>query len=213
MIKNYSSIFLLLIAFTSIAQTNLYQHKDFDALTADHKIIAVVPFEATVELRPKQRAKISDEEFSTLELKEGAAIQGAMYSWFLKRKKRGTMEVDVQSPRITNSKLAAANITASNMYEYTPEEIAKILKVDSIIMGTFNTNKPMSEGAAVVLGLLVGFFGSTNSAVINMEIYNAADGELLWNYNKKVRGSIGSDSDDLINTLMRKASRRLGYTD
>jgi hypothetical protein len=37
--------------------------------------------------------------------------------------------------------------------------------------------------------------------------------ENCWNYNIKVKGSIGSDTDDLINTLMRKASRRLGYTD
>ena len=204
---------ILFISLFAGAQTNLYQHENFDQLTADHKIIAVVPFEATVELRPKQREKISEEEFAALELSEGASIQNAMYSWFLKRKKRGTMEVDVQSPRITNAKLAAANITPENMVQYTPEEMAKILEVDAIIMGTFNTNKPMSDGAAVVLTLLVGFFGTTNTAVINMEIYNAADGELLWNYNKKVRGSLGTDSDDLINTLMRKASRRLGYTD
>ena len=45
-----------------------------------------------------------------------------------------------------------------------------------------------------------------------MSIYNAADGEILANYNKKVRGSIGSDNDDLVNIIMRKASRRIAYT-
>lgn len=79
-------------------------------------------------------------------------------------------------------------------------------------MGTFDTNKPMSEGASVALGLLIGFWGTTNSATINLSIYNAVDGELLVNYNKKVRGSIGSDNDSLINILMRKASRRIAYT-
>jgi len=53
-------------------------------------------------------------------------------------------------------------------------------------MGTFDTNKPMSEGAFVALGLLIGFWGTTNSATINLSIYNAVDGELLVNYNKKV---------------------------
>ena len=47
---------------------------------------------------------------------------------------------------------------------------------------------------------------------MNMNINNSGDGELLWNYNKKVSGSFGSNSDDLINVLMRKASRRLAYT-
>lgn len=70
----------------------------------------------------------------------------------------------------------------------------------------------MSEAASVALGLLIGFFGNTNSAVINLSIYNAIDGELLVNYNKKVRGTIGSDNEDLINIIMRKASRRIAYT-
>ena len=88
----------------------------------------------------------------------------------------------------------------------------KILGVDAIISGTYETNKPMSEGASVALGLLIGFWGSTNSAVVNMNVHNANDGVLLWNYNKKVRGSLGSSPEDLINKLMRKASRRLSYT-
>ncbi len=70
----------------------------------------------------------------------------------------------------------------------------------------------MSDGASIALGLLVGFWGSTNSATINMSVNNAADGLLLWNYNKRVAGGIGSSTDTLINTLMRKASRRLAYT-
>jgi len=90
--------------------------------------------------------------------------------------------------------------------------LAEILKVDAIISGDYKTDKPMSEGASVALGILVGFWGTTNSAKINMSIHNANDGVLLWNYNKKVRGSIGSSPDDLINRLMRKASRRLAYT-
>jgi hypothetical protein len=70
----------------------------------------------------------------------------------------------------------------------------------------------MSEGASVALALLVGFYGSTNKAVINMYIYNAEDGLLLANYNKGISGSMGSSTEDLINVLMRKASRRLSYS-
>ena len=90
--------------------------------------------------------------------------------------------------------------------------MADILGVDAVIMGTFETNKPMSEGASLALGLLVGFYGSTNKAVLNMSVYHGEDGLLLANYNKAVSGSIGSSTEDLINILMRKASRRLSYT-
>ncbi len=103
-------------------------------------------------------------------------------------------------------------ISKDSLTKYTPDEIARIVGVDAIISGKFETNKPMSEGASVALGLLVGYYGTTNKAVINLFIHNAIDGQLLVNYNKAVSGSIGSSTEDLINTLMRKASRRISYT-
>lgn len=112
----------------------------------------------------------------------------------------------------TNSILAKNGINYSNIHQFSPEEIAKILEVDAVIKGTFETNKPMSEGASIALGLLVGFYGATNKATINMFIHNASDGKVLVNYNKGVAGSIGSSSDQLINIVMRKASRRIPYT-
>lgn len=209
---------LLLLALTIFfsnlifAQTNLFEHPDFDKIAQKHKIIGVIPFKASITLRPKQMKDITPEQLEKMEKSEGESIQSAMYSWFLKRKKRGKLKVDVQNPAITNAKLKKAGVTLENYENYTPSELAKILEVDSIIMGTFETNKPMSEGASIALGLLVGFWGATNSATINLSIYNATDGELLVNYNKKVRGSIGSDNDDLVNIVMRKASRRIAYT-
>lgn len=70
----------------------------------------------------------------------------------------------------------------------------------------------MSEGASVALGLLVGFYGTTNKAVMNIFIYNAMDNELLVNYHKAVSGSLGSSTEDLISIVLRKASRRISYT-
>lgn len=199
---------LLLLALTIFfnnlifAQTNLFEHPDFDKIAQKHKIIGVIPFKTSITLRPKQMRDITPEQLEKMEKSEGESIQSAMYSWFLKRKKRGKLKVDVQNPATTNAKLKKAGVTLEN---YTPSELAKILEVDSIIMGTFETNKPMSEGASIALGLLVGFWGATNSATINLSIYNATDGEILVNYNKKVGRSIGSDNDDLVNIVMRKA--------
>ena len=208
-------LFILTIFFSNsiIGQTNLFENPDFDKIAKEHKVIGVIPFKASVTLRPKQMKNITSEQLERMEKSEGKSIQSALYSWFLKRKKRGTLSVDVQNPATTNAILKKAGINSDNYEKYTPSELAKLLEVDSIIMGTFETNKPMSEGASVALGLLIGFWwGTTNSATINLSIYNSVDGELLINYNKKVKRSIGSDNDDLINIIMRKASRRIAYT-
>ena len=208
-------IFLVMCSYfmNSFGQTNLYVNPVFDSIANNHDIIAIVPFITHVKLRPKQMKDVSIDQLYKMEMAEGKAIQSAMYSWFLKRKKRGKLlNLDLQDPRTTTSILIQNGIDYNNITDYTPQDLANILNVDAVIMGEFETNKPMSEGASVALGVLVGFFGTTNSATINMSIYNGFDGILLWNYNKKVRGSIGSSTDDLINILMRKASRRMAYT-
>ena len=210
--KQILFIMLGLLAHSIYAQTNLYEHPDFDQIAKSHEVISIIPFKTSITLRPKQMKDITPEQLDRMEKAEGETIQSAMYSWFLKRKKRGTLSISVQNPATTNAKLKKSGITSENFENYTPSELADILEVDAIIMGTYETNKPMSEGASVALGLLIGFWGTTNSATINMSIYNAADGEILVNYNKKVRGSIGSDNDDLVNIIMRKASRRIAYT-
>ena len=210
-------IFLLLatitISTTTFAQTSLYENPEFDVIAKDHKIIAIVPFKTQVKLRPKQMKDMTNEQLQRLEQAEGESLQTGMFSWFLKRKKRGKLTtLEIQQPSRTNALLKKQGIDYSNLYEYTTDDLAKILEVDAVISGDYETNKPMSEGASIALGLLVGFWGSTNTAIVNMSVNNGEDGTLLWNYNKKVRGGLGSSPEDLVNVLMRKASRRLAYT-
>ncbi|MFZ0489987.1 MAG: hypothetical protein WBV11_00815 [Salegentibacter sp.] len=209
-VKLFLSLFVLFVGYSASAQTNLFENPNFDQIAKDHHVIAIIPFSAKVKLRPKQMKEITAEQLKEMENSEGLSVQSAMYSWFLKRKKRGKLLIDVQDPKRTNALLHQKGITDTALL--TPEQLAEILGVDAVISGTFETDKPMSDGASIALGLLVGFWGATNSATINMSVNNAGTGELLWNYNKRVSGSLGSSNDQLINTLMRKASRRLAYT-
>ena len=211
--KSLLSLIFLALVYVSSAQTHLYENPDFDRLTTSHEMIAILPFKASVTLRPKQMKDITPEQLQKMEESEGLSIQSAMHSWFLKQDKQKKLKIKVQDPNTTNALLRRNNITPEYIADYTPDELAEILGVDAVIMGTFETNKPMSEGASVALGMLVGFYGTTNKAIINLSIYNAEQVELLVNYNKAVAGSFGSSTEDLINILMRKASRRISYTD
>src|SRR5690606_39160647 len=147
------------------AQTHHYKKPEFDKISESHRIIGIVPFKTKVKLRPKQMKDMTTEQFERLEKAEGEGIQTALYSWFLKRKKRGDMTtVEIQDSRTTTAILNKNDINYTNITNYTPQEIAKILGVDSVISGDFETNKPMSEGASIALAFF-GVWGSTNSAV------------------------------------------------
>lgn len=207
--KKVTLLLVLFISVFSQAQTKLFVDPEFNTIAKQHKTIAILPFEVTIKLRPKQMKDISQEQLATMEKKEGISIQNAMYSWFLKRKKRGKLKVVVQDPSKTRVLLKKNKI---DLETTTKEELAKILGVDAVVSGTIQTNKPMSEEASIALDIFLGVRTPTNSAVVNISVTNGLDGKLLWNYNKKIRGSVGSTNEDLVNILMRKTSRRLAYT-
>ena len=203
---------LLALSYPSYSQTHLYENPKFDELVKNHEIIGIIPFKASITLRPKQMKEFTPEQLEKMEIAEGQSVQGAFYSWFMKREKQGKLQIKVQSPAVSNAALQKAGVNRENYERFTPGELAKIMGVDAVILGTFETNKPMSEGAAIALGAFGGIYGSTNKAVINIFIYNAADNELLVNYHKGVSGSVGSSTEDLINIVLRKASRRISYS-
>jgi len=209
-------LFLLLsisLASQLSAQTNLYKHPDFKEIAKSHKTIAIVPFITQVKLRPNQMKNMSERDLHKLERAEGEGIQNAMFSWFLKRKKRGTLKIDVQDPQRTNAILFKNGIDYNNLQDHLTEDLAKMLGVDAVISGDLETDKPISEGVSIAFGVAFGLWGSpTNSAIINMKVHNGEDANLLWNYNKRLNGRIGSTPESLVHVLMRKASRRLAYT-
>jgi hypothetical protein len=211
-----SILITVLLAFFgsfAIAQTILYEHPQVEQYVSKHNKVAILPFKTSITLRPKDMKSMTNEQFSKMEEDEGYSIQSAMHSWFLRRKMNGKLKVSFLDPLTTNAKLRKMGVGFENIQDYTPDELADILEVDAIIMGSFETNKPMSEGASVALGLLVGFYGITNKAVLNMSIYDSEEGVQITNYNKAISGTLGSSTEDLMNILMRKASRRISYTD
>jgi len=206
----FTTIFML-IGVMVFSQTRLYVNPKFPEIARHQKIIAIIPFTTTIQLRPKQMRNTTPEQLKTMEINEGKGVQMALYSWFLKRGEKGKLLVKVQDPNVTDVKLKRAGIKIEDYSDHTPAEIAKILGVDGLVMGTLKTTKPMSAGLSAALGVLVGVWGVTNRATMNLFIYNEADGSVLLNYNKGIRGSLGSSTQDMVNILMRKASRRIAY--
>ena len=72
-------------------------------------------------------------------------------------------------------------------------------------------SKPMSDGAAVALGVLVGVWGTTNEVHVSLNIKDCQYDKLIWNYDHKYSGSVGSSPARLVDGLMREASRKMPY--
>lgn len=211
------SLAVLLVLFATLlapAQTReIYTSPKFKELARDHKTLAVLPFRTTLQLRPNEVKKNGGVEgVRVLEEREGLGVQSALQSYFLKQKADNDITVDVQDVAKTNALLAKNGMTSEKLATMTMEELAQMLGVDGVISGTFESTQPMSGGAAVAMMMVGGFSGPTNTGKLAISINDGKSGELLWKYDKSLSRGFGSDTNSIITTIMRKASRQFPYS-
>jgi hypothetical protein len=196
-----------------VAQTReIYTNPNFNTLAKTHKILAILPFKTTLQLRPKEVEKNGGPAgVAALEKREGLGVQSAVHSYFLKRKESNDVMVDVQDPARTNALLERNAVTYETLSGFTAEELANLLHVDAVVSGTFESTQPMSNGAAVAMAFTIGYGGPTNTGKTTISINDGKTGELLWKYDKTLSRGFGSNTGTIITTIMRKASRQLPY--
>lgn len=205
---------LLLGVSSASAQTReIYTNNKFKELAKDHKILAILPFRATLSLRPAEVAKMGGPEgVRRLEEREGLDVQSALQLYFLKQKENKDLQVDVQDISKTNALLAQNSITADKLPTMTMEQLAQLLGVDGIISGTFDSTQPMSNGMAIAMTMAVGFGAPTNTGKLTININDGKTGELLWKYDKSLSRGLGSNTSSIVMVIMRKASRQFPYS-
>ncbi|MBI2730341.1 MAG: hypothetical protein HYX40_06270 [Sphingobacteriales bacterium] len=182
-----------------------------DSAIAKHKIVALLPADVSIKLRPNEAKKTSAEDIAKNEESTGYSIQDKMYSWFLRRSEKYSYTVKFQDVSKTNALLKEAGISYTDLRTKDKVELAKLLGVDAVFSSVTRLDKPMSEGASVALGVLFGFWGATNKAFVTINIHEGQKGELIWKYDYEAAGSVGSSPDNLVNALMRNASRKFSY--
>lgn len=211
--KKFLNPFFASLLLISACGPKIYKSTAFDDVTAKHKIVAILPADVSISLRPNQSKKTSVEEMEKNRQATGYAIQDKMYSWFLRRSDKFKYTVRFQDVSKTNSLLKDAGISYADLRDKSKESIAKILGVDAVISNVTRMDKPMSEGVAVAIGLLVGAWGSTNNVTTTINIHEAKQGDLIWKYDYVAHGSVGSSPENLVNALMRNASRKFPYNE
>ena len=104
-----------------------------------------------------------------------------------------------------------AGIAYADLRTKSRKELAQLLGVDAVISSNVRMDKPMSDGAALAVGAVFGVWGSTNKANTTINIHEGSTGNLMWKYQYQAEGSVGSSPDNLVDALMRNASRNFPY--
>lgn len=165
-----------------------------------------------MELRPNQARNTTLEQQQQMEYRSGIDFQEKIYAWLLRRSQQRGYTVEFQDVAQTDAMLRDAGIAYNDLRNRSPQQLAELLGVDAVLSTNIRTTKPMSDGAAIAVGLLVGAYGATNQANITVNIHEADAGKLLWKYDYVAAGSVFSSSENVVNALMRNASKKFPYT-
>ncbi|MGE5447417.1 MAG: hypothetical protein ACM3PR_03580 [Bacteroidales bacterium] len=198
---------LLLMAWVVLTMAScakIFYSQDAYQLAHQQKKIAIVP--PTVTITPNK--KIDADMMREQQRAESLNFQQEMYSWMLKRSMQGKISQEIQDPETTNVLLQKAGYPGSAI---TPDEICKVLGVNGIMTSSYHLAKPMSEGVAVAAAVLTGFMGTTNDVRVSLDIHDCSNSKMIWNYNHKFSGGIGSSPTRLVDELMREASKKMPY--
>ncbi len=206
-------LFTLLVITTLVScGPKIYKSSEFDAALARHKTVAILPADVSTRLRPNEAKKVSAEQIEDMNEKTGFAIQDKMYSWFLRRSDKFAYTVTFQDVTRTNALLKQAGISYNELAAKDRTELAKLLGVDAVLQNRSSMDKPMSDGAAVAVGVIFGVWGNTNKVETTINIHDGNTGNLLWKYDYEASGSVGSSATNLVNALMRNASKKFPYS-
>ncbi len=204
-------LFLLCVALFSCGP-KIYQSANFSTALSKHKTVAILPAEVTMQLRPNQAKGMTAAQMEELQMKTGLDIQEKMYGWFLRRGGKFDYTVTFQDVTKTNTKLKEAGIVYNELKTTDRSKLATLLGVDAVMQSRANMEKPMSDGAALAVGLLAGAWGSTNKVETTINIHDGTSSDLLWKYDYEASGSVGSSTTRLVDALMRNATKKFPYS-
>jgi hypothetical protein len=200
--KSFLLLSLSILLLVSCAK--VYYSPEAEAASRNHKIIAVVL--PSVYIPPQK--KMTNDELAQVTIKEAERFQYGMVSWLLKRKQENKIHVDILDAATTLAKIK--NATMDGKY-LTPAEMAEVLDVDAVLTSNYKLTKPMSTGAAIITTILFGV-GTTNQIMVGMELYDRKTKKMIYNFSHGVSGGLFNTSDQLVEEVMRVASKKLPYT-
>ena len=210
-VKYHRTLFLPLLLLISSCAT-VYTAPDFADYKAQHKTIAILPFDVTIN--PERRWSVSQQQIDQMASEHAESFQRALYTQYLQGQQRGRFTIEFQDINETNTRLtrkATSGNKQALIASLSKSEICDALKVDAVISGEMVLTKPMGTLEAMASLHFFKIPGSTKEVHVNTSIHEGDNGKLIWNYDFVQQGSQWSSVESVAKHLIRGTARSFPY--
>lgn len=224
--KIYQIILLAIVSVLISGCKPQYYATNFEAKTADHKIIAVLPVEMYFIGQVPEKWTLDD--IRHIEEAESRAFQISYYNEILRSTKSGRkpIRVDVQHYNKTWQLLDDHEIGIRESWRMSPENLASVLGVDAVVKARIEKTRYMSdlesygiEVATEIVNIMTDhkLFPLIPITARNKEIkadYAVVDGNngiTLWSISFKIGADWRQPANQIIDNISRRAARNFPY--
>ena len=203
-IKQTTATILISIFLVACSTARITTAPNAQAIASGHQTFAVLPPTVTIT----ESGNVTHDERVEMQRQESLNFQREIHAWLENRRMQGRIQVNIQDVAITNYILSNAG------YPETPlpvAELGRLLGVDGIMTSNFVLTRPMSQGLATAALLLGGRRFNTNQVRARLSISDCESGMLIWTYEDRISGGLGSSPSSIVDQLMRQASRRMPH--
>lgn len=217
----------LILTLTLSGCVPYYIASNFDAQTADHKTIAVLPFEMIYTGYLPEG--LTQEDLDEIGMAESQAFQISFYNEILRSTRSGKnpIRVSLQDHRKTMQILEENDVSIRDSWGENPEVLADMLDVDAVVRGRIEKYRLMSDLAsygidlgAHILNVLTDHFfwpwlplGFTKSKEIDSSysLIDAKNGEVIWSVAFQEEADWSRRANDIIDETNRRGARKFPY--
>ncbi len=217
-----SSISIILFCCTPYFISN-----NFDIKTANHKEVAILPFEMIYnDLIPEG---LTEEDLMLIKEAESIAFMTSFFNEILRSTKSGkkAIRVNVQHYKNTLQIINENGINISDSWDMKAQDLSEILQVDAVLRGYIEKNQLMPDLES--FGIDVGIhiiniltdnalwpwipFDLTKSKEVktNYSLVDGKDGTTLWSIAYDIDADWRNPANEIIDDVNRRSSRKFPY--
>jgi hypothetical protein len=203
----------------------------FSSKTVGHKKVAILPYQMVYTGR--QDADLSPGEIRKINEAESQAFQRALHNQILRESgaEKKDIKIEFQTPERTNKILQDSGIALVDAWKQTPERLAAILGVHSIIYTRVEKEKfltdlesfgleiagdildkiKLPDGMSLPPGADPKMYNRTYKIKIDCQLLNGVDASLLWKLPLDIEIDWNSRANDVIEQSARMCAKRFPY--
>jgi len=207
--------------------TPFFISHDFDFQTAQHKDVAILPFEMHYTgIIPDELVDIA---FNQIEEAESKAFMTSYYNEVLRSTRSGKkpIRVNVQHFNKTLQLLDENDIPITDSWTMKAEDLAEILQVDAVLIGHIEKNQLITdlESLGIDIGIHILNILTDNSlwswipsdltkskeVLTNYTLLDGKNGNTLWSIAYDIEADWRQPANEIIDNVNRRSSKKFPY--